>query len=114
MVISDITVPFVDGLSIKQRLLAKIATLPPNTVPNTLRVFLVREPFDDFYQIVLDGGRSEELEEEATREWLIAHGAHEDLVQKAITQAWNFYSAAIMIPNPRFPKELTDPLVPLR
>lgn len=113
MVITDITVPFVEGATIKERILARIAKLPANTVPNTLRVFLVREPFDDFYQIVLDGGQSEELEEPETRDWLAAHGADEELIHKAITQAWNFYSAAILIKNPKFPKSLTDPLVPL-
>lgn len=111
--ISDITVPFAEGLSIRDRFLAHIKTIPPNTEPNTLRVFLVREPFDDYYMIILDNGQSEELEDEDVRAWLSMRGADEDLISRAITQAWNFYSAMVIIKNPKTPKLVYDPLDPV-
>jgi hypothetical protein len=112
--ISDIALPFAEGESIRDRFLKQIKTLPPNNVPNTLRVFLVREPFDDYYLIVQDDGKSEELEEDAVRQWLADRGAEEELIQKSVDQAWNFYSAMVTIKNPRTPsKALADPLAPL-
>jgi hypothetical protein len=112
--ISDIAVPFVDGVTVRERILKQIKTLPPNNVPNTLRVFLVREPFDDFYLIVQDDGKSEELEEDDVRQWLKDRGAEEELIQRSVDQAWNFYSAQVSIKNPRTPnKAFADPLAPL-
>jgi hypothetical protein len=111
--ISDIAVPFVDGTTVRERILRQIKALPPHNVPNTLRVFLVREPFDDFYLIVQDDGKSEELEEDDVRQWLKDRGADEELVQKSVDQTWNFYSAQVIIKNPRTPsKALEDPLAP--
>jgi hypothetical protein len=111
--ISDIALPFVDGISIRERILRQIKTLPPNNVPNTLRVFLVREPFDDFYLIVKDDGKSEELEEDDVRIWLRDRGADEELIQQSVDQAWNFYSAMVTIKNPRTPTPaFQDPLAP--
>ena len=111
--ISDIAVPFVDGATVRERFLRQIKTLPPNDKPNTLRVFLVREPFDDFYLILQDDGKSEELEEDDVRQWLKDHGAEEELVQRSVDQAWNFYSAMVHIKNPKTPsKALADPLAP--
>lgn len=100
MIISDITVPFAEGVSIKESLIAQHRKLPPNTVQNTLRVFIVREPFDDFYTLVLDNGQTEEFDEEGAREWLANRGADEELINQSITQAWNFKSAIILIRNP--------------
>jgi len=111
--ISDITVPFVEGITIRERLLRQIKTLPPNNQPNTLRVFLVREPFDSYYLIVQDDGKSEELEEDDVRTWLKDRGADEELIQKSVDQTWNFYSAMVTIKNPRTPSKLQqDPLAP--
>jgi hypothetical protein len=100
VIISDIAMPFAEGASMKDILLAKHKTFPPNDVPNSLRVFIVREPFDDFYTMVLDSGQTEEFDEDGTREWLLERGAEEELVNKAITQAWNFKSAILLIRNP--------------
>lgn len=109
--ISDITVPS-DGQPVKERILRAISTLPPNTVPNTLRVFLVREPFDDYYLLINQNGHSEEMDEESVRAWLAERGASEDLIQQSVTQAWNFYSAMVTIKNPRVPVPKYDPLAP--
>lgn len=111
-VLSDIAVPFAEGLSIKDSLLAQHRHFPPNTEPNTLRVFIVREPFDDFYNLVMDSGQTEELDEEAARIWLSERGADEDLVNSAITQAWNFKSAICLIRNPIIPKQSYRPEAP--
>ncbi|MGV0949166.1 MAG: hypothetical protein ACOYB3_00745 [Azonexus sp.] len=111
-ILSDITVPFAEGLSIKENLLAQHRFFPPNDKPNTLRVFIVREPFDDFYHLVLDNGQTEELDEEATRIWLEERGAGEDLINAGITQAWNFKSALIHIKNPTIPKQPFRPEAP--
>jgi hypothetical protein len=112
-IVSDIGVPFSTGQqSVRERFLAKIKLMPPNTEPNTIRVFLVREPFDDFYLIVMDDGKSEELEEDDVRKWLTERGADEDLVQRSVDQAWNFYSAAVIIRNPRTPPKVYDPVAP--
>lgn len=111
-IISDIAVPFGAGLTIKESLLAQHRFLPPNNVPNTLRVFIVREPFDDFYTMVLDNGQTEEMDEEGTRIWLAERGADDDLVDAAITQAWNFKSALVTIKNPIIPKQQFRPEAP--
>lgn len=111
--ISDIALPFVDGITVRERFVKQIRTLPPNNVPNTLRVFLVREPFDDYYLIMQDDGKSEELEEDDVRQWLKDRGADEELIQRSVDQAWNFYSAMVTITNPKTPsKALEDPLAP--
>lgn len=111
-IISDIAIPFADGISIKESLLAQHKHLPPNTEPNTMRVFIVREPFDDFYNLVLDNGQTEELDEDATRLWLAERGADEELVNKVITQAWNFKSAICIIKNPVTPRQVFRPEAP--
>ena len=110
--ISDIAVPFSEGASIKDTLLAQHRMLPPNAEPNSLRVFIVREPFDDFYNLVLDNGQTEELDEETARLWLSERGADEDLVNRVITQAWNFKSAICLIKNPVLPKTVFRPEAP--
>lgn len=112
MIISDITLPFAEGVSIKEALLAQHKKFPPNTQPNTLRVFIVREPFDDFYTLVLDNGQTEEFDEGDTRAWLEQRGADEDLINKAVTQAWNFKSALIHIKNPIIQKQEFRPEAP--
>ena len=111
-IISDITLPFVQGQTIRDRFLAKAKAAPPNTVPNSLRVFLIREPFDDFYLIYLDDGKSEEMEEMDVRQWMADRGAEEDLIDRAVNQARNFYSASVIIPNPRTPPKIFDPVEP--
>lgn len=110
--ISDIMVPFGEGASIKDSLLAQHKKMLPCTDPNVLRVFLVREPFDDFYTIVLDNGQTEELDDTETRQWLADHGADEDLINKGVTQAWNFKSALLHIKNPIQPKQVFRPEAP--
>lgn len=111
--VSDIAVPFVEGITVRERILRQIKTIPPNNVPNSLRVFLVREPFDDFYLIVQDDGKSEELEEDDVRQWLKDRGADEELIQRSVDQCWNFYSASLTIMNPKTPaRAVLDPLAP--
>lgn len=112
MIISDIALPFAEGASIKEALLAQHKKFPPNDVPNSLRIFIVREPFDDFYTMVMDNGQTEEFDEDGTREWLIERGADEDLMNKAIIQAWNFKSAILHIHNPKSPKQSFRPEAP--
>lgn len=111
-IISDIMVPFAEGASIKESLLAQHKMLPPCADPNVLRVFIVRAPFDDFYDLVLDNGQTEELEDAEARQWLQERGADEDLINKAITQAWNFKSALIHIRNPIMPRQPVRPESP--
>lgn len=111
-IISDITTPLVQAQSIRERFLARAQAAPPNTIPNSLRVWLIREPFDDFYLVYLDDGKSEELEELDVRKWLADRGAEEELVQRSVDQAWNFYSACVIIPNPRTPPKVFDPVEP--
>jgi hypothetical protein len=121
--ISDIGVPFIEGVSVRERFVAAIAAIPRNTIPNTLQVFLVREPFDDFYLLIYDkpaddsplgkaDRQSEELEDAEVRQWLEDHGATEDQIQKSVVQAWNFYSSMVTIVNPKTPKTLPDPIAP--
>lgn len=111
-IISDIAMPFVEGISIKENLLAQHKHLPPNTVPNSLRVFIVREPFDEFYTMVLDNGQTEEHDDEGTRNWLTERGCDEELMNKALVQAWNFKSALLVIRNPKVPKQTFRPEAP--
>lgn len=111
-IISDIAMPFAEGVSIRETLLAQHKLLPPCTDPNVLRVFLIREPFDEFYLLVLDNGQTEELDEHETRAWLAEHGAEEELINKGVTQAWNFKSALIHIKNPVQPRQQFRPEAP--
>lgn len=112
MIISDISAPLVEGVSFRDSFVAQFKKLPPCTDPNVLRVFLAREPFDDFYLIVLDNGQTEELDDPETRAWLKARGADEDLINASITQAWNFKSAMLHIKNPIAPKQEFRPEAP--
>lgn len=89
-----------------------VAAMPPNTEPNTLRVFIIREPFDDYYLLINQNGHSEEMDEMQVREWLSERGALEELVDKVVAQAWNFYSAMCLIRNPKTPIPVYDPLSP--
>lgn len=98
--------------SLKDKMLAVQQALPPNEVPNSLRVFVMREPFDDFFHLITDNGHSDELEDADARAWLKARGADEELIQKTITQAWNFYRAVCLILNPKYPQEDLSPLAP--
>ena len=111
-VIGDIGLGITEGPTLKERLLALHKMLPPNDVPNSLRVFIVREPFDDYYTLVTDNGYSEELEELETRAWLELRGADEDLIRKVMDQAWNFYRAICLIKNPKQVVEQQSPLAP--
>ena len=104
--------PFSEGTSVKERLIKTIAAMPPNAVPNTLRVFLVREPFDDYYLLINQNGHSEEMDDEQVRAWLAERGANEELINAGITQAWNFYSAMVLITSPKQPVPVYDPLSP--
>lgn len=111
-IITDIAVPAGTGLAIKAVLIAQHAMLPPNKEPNTLRVFVVREPFDDIYTVVLDNGHTEEYEEDDLRAWLMEHGANEDLTSQTITQAWNFKCAIAVIKNPVVKQQVYRPEAP--
>jgi len=110
--VGDIGLGTFEGPTMKERLLAQQKMMPPNDIPNSMRVFVVREPFDDFYTLVTDNGYSEELEDLEARAWLAARGADEELVQKVMTQAWNFYRAVCLIKNPKQPQEAVSPLAP--
>lgn len=110
--IGDIGLGVTEGQSMKDRYLAVFRSLPPNDVPNSLRVFVVREPFDEYYSLVLDNGYSEEFEDLETRAWLHEHGATEDQIKQVMDQAWNFYRALCLIHNPRQVVEVQSPLAP--
>lgn len=111
-IIGDIGLGVSAGPTLKERLLALHKTLPPNDVPNSLRVYIVREPFDDYYTLVTDNGYSEELEDLETRAWLEVRGASEDLIKSVMDQAWNFNRAICLIKNPKQVVEVQSPLAP--
>ena len=111
-VIGDIGLGISEVSSLKEQILAERLSMPPNDIPNSLRVFVAREPFDDFFTLVMDNGHSEELEDQEARDWLKSRGANEELIQKTITQAWNFYRAVCIIRDPKYPKETSSPLAP--
>lgn len=100
MIITDISAPLNLGQPIREALLAQHKFLPPCTDKTVLRVFVIREPFDDMFLLVLDDGQTEELEDAETRQWLADRGASEDLINEGLTQAWNFKSALLHIKNP--------------
>jgi hypothetical protein len=110
--IGDIGLGTAELATQKERYIAEFRGLPPNNVPNSLRVLVCREPFDDWYTIMTDNGHSEEFEDLETRGWLAARGASEEQIQKTVTQAWNFYRAVCLIHNPKYPQTTDSPLAP--
>jgi len=78
-----------------------------NASNSPLHVIVTREQFSIFYLIETPvNGYSEELEVEEVREWFRLRGAKEDMVEKALDQAWNFGRSEVLIKNPR------EPMVP--
>jgi len=74
-----------------------------------LHVVLTREPFIDYFTIILDNGYTEELEAEDCRTWFRERGANMDAIEKALDQCWNFYRSEVNIRNP---KEPPRPILP--
>lgn len=77
--------------------------LPP------LPVRISREPGLDWFKLEFDdgSGKSEEIDAVDAVEWFRQHhvGRMDDqLIERAIDDAWNFGEAVIVIVNPRFPK----------
>lgn len=111
-IIGDIGLGISEGGTQKDAYIAEYKALPPNTEPNTLRVFIARDPFDEWYTLILDNGHTEELEDPETRAWLAARGADEDNIKQTMDQAWNFYRAICIINNPKQVIEVLSPLAP--
>ena len=110
--IGDIGLSVPEGMTQKDVYIAEYKALPPNTVPNSLRIFIVREPFDEWYTLIMDNGQTEELEDLETRAFLVARGADEDNLKQTMDQAWNFYRAICMISNPKQVVETLSPIAP--
>jgi hypothetical protein len=79
--------------------------LPP------LLVKITREPGLESYTFTLPDGSTEDLEPEEALEWFrLRHVGRMDvdLIERALDDCWNFYSAEILVENPRIPRvELT-------
>ena len=125
--IGELGLQFSTGPSQKDQLLAALPTQPRNTIPSSLRVFVVREPFDEYFTIIEDHLKSgqalpknhvyptHELEMEDVVEWLMEHGANEKLALDTMNQAWNFYLSGCVIRNAKLqthPFQPGDPLIP--
>ena len=68
-----------------------VVTEVPRPLLPPLRLRITREAWSDFFVITrLDNGYSEELEPDATREWLKAHGADMTKADKVLDHVWNF------------------------
>lgn len=76
--------------------------LPPPAV-EPMHVVILREPFIEYFTIVLDNGHSEELEVEDCRQWFKDRGADMDKIEKALDHCWNFYRSEVLIHNPKEP-----------
>lgn len=71
---------------------------------NTFLVKLGREPGSDYVTLTLPDNSSEELEFVDALEWFrLRHGGKMDvlLVERALDECWNFYTAEILIHNYR-------------
>lgn len=80
-----------------------VATIEP------LLVKIVREPGLEWFTVELPDGSSEDLEPEEAVEWFrLRHAGKMDisLIERALDDCWNFYSAEILIVNPRLPKAI--------
>jgi len=62
-----------------------------------------REPFSPYYQLIMPNGNSEEILCEDIYEWFRLRGAKAEVIEKAIDEAWNFYSVDILVPEWREP-----------
>lgn len=76
---------------------------PKGIPPTALHVIINREIFADFFTLILDNGRTEELEPEETRAWFSGRGANMDAVEKCLDHAWNFKRAEFYILHPKEP-----------
>ena len=90
--------------------------MPHDTIQNPelppLHVTITREPFSDYFVLILDSGDSEELEVEDTRDWFRQRGANMDAIEKALDQTWNFYRSEVIISKPKNPPEMNHPYAP--
>jgi hypothetical protein len=78
-----------------------------------LHVVINREMFSTFYLLTTPAdGFSEELELEEVREWFKQRGANMDVIEDALTMAWNFLRAEVLIEKPRLPKAPVLPYSP--
>lgn len=76
---------------------------PKNVPPSAFHVIITHEIFSDFFTLILDNGRTEELDAEETRAWFKDHGANVDAAEKALDHAWNFKRAEFYILNYKEP-----------
>jgi len=85
--------------------------IPPS--PEPLHVIITREMFSTFCTLTTPvDGFSEELEIEEVREWFKQRGANMDAIEEALTMAWNFLKAEVLIERPRLPKAPVLPYSP--
>lgn len=87
----------------RQRAMAKIP--PPGAIPpGQLYVMIIRPPFEEMYELVMIDGQSDQLDAHEAYDWFRERGANMDSVELAMNHAWNFYSAEIVIENPKEPQ----------
>jgi hypothetical protein len=76
----------------------------PKGVPLTaLHIIITHEIFADYFTLILDNGRTEELDPDECRAWFKDRGANEDAVEKALDHAWNFKRSEFYIRTPKEP-----------
>lgn len=81
-----------------------------------LRVMVAREPFADYFTLIIDdeqgGFHTEEMDDWSLIDWMMARGFTEDATFKAKDQAWNFGKAVAETSTPKKVKQPVDPLAP--
>jgi len=81
---------------------ANVVEVSSHVTPS-LRVIVTRQMFVDSYTIHLPNGHTEELDTDEIEEWFRARGANMEVVDRGLTQTWNFLRCAITICNPKEP-----------
>lgn len=64
-----------------------------------IMIRVTRQPFGDYFTIILPNGHTEELEPDPAREWFKERGANMDVIEKVLDHVWNFYRAEVTVEN---------------
>lgn len=72
-------------------------------VGSSVKVIITREPFSDFFVLLLDSGHTEELEVEETRAWFRERGADMHKLEPVLDEVWNFGHSVVTIDNFKLP-----------
>lgn len=75
-------------------------------------VVIKREPFADFFELVLPNGHTEQLDPDEARAWFKERGADMEKTEKAFDYAWNFYESEAEINRYSEPEEKRHPHSP--